>query len=253
LYTCAADLDSGARLCFIGREHYKSYIKSGGKNVAKPLDTIMKVHVANKRFEYCKSYLQESIEIPVGNGKVRVDNVIFYIIDSDWGDALVGWPVLRALGITPEQNIYSKLGQKIDMNDFEQELFGISLPANFVDILHGKHYDINTIPIMINDASWDSSLCAEVSEYHVNAAKYYLENSGTIADFEFEEIGILETPPSVEYEKHLTDILQDALLEGCENIQKLQRILQENENAYAIDFSECSVSKLSPMETKHFQ
>lgn len=136
-FICAADLDSGARLCFMGKREYLKYRDSGGSQTAMKLQYPLRIKVANNRIEYSTSCLKEQIRIPIQDGFVSVDNVLLYIIDGQWGEVLIGWPVLHALEATPEQSLVRLKGLKFDMDNFEQERFGLR-DANMANMLLGN-------------------------------------------------------------------------------------------------------------------
>jgi len=179
-YVCAADLDSGARLCFMGKRDYLNYRDSGGKTAAMNLSQPLRIQVANNRIEYNTSCLKEDISIPIEDSFVSVKNVLLYIIDGQWGEVLIGWPVLQALDATPEQTLSKSKGKIFDMDNFDQEEFGLPY-AKMVDIILGK--SIQNFEIMCRQASiensWNSS-APRVSSLGNSSfeSKPYFENEG---------------------------------------------------------------------------
>lgn len=254
-FSCAADLDSGARLCFMGRSDYLKYRNAGGKSVATALTHPLRIKVANNRIEYSNTCLKEHIVIPVEEDVVTVYNAILYIVDGQWGEVLIGWPVLHALGATPEQSLVKLKGRKINMNNFDQELFGVP-KASMVEVFWGL--DTSTLEVLSNqtivEPGWTSSdtLIAGAKGASFENKKY-LQNDGVEVDFEFDEIGILEEPDTIDFRNSRDAILEEAKSHGCLQVERLKSILDETQEIFAMNFEDCRISKMQPMEPQLMQ
>ena len=52
----------------------------------------------------------------------------------------------------------------------------------------------------------------------------------------------------MDFEKILQEKLKDAVQEGCEDLERLEEILRRRRGAFATKFSECRISKLTPLK-----
>ena len=102
-------------------DRYKAYLdefkRIGIKN-PKTIDHCIvntpEVKWRNK-FEYCRNCFVEEVRIPVAEDMVCLRRVIFYVVEAKWSHFLLGWPVLHALGLTPEQNLQRWKGKTVDL------------------------------------------------------------------------------------------------------------------------------------------
>ncbi len=124
-YIVGADLDSGAQLCFMGEEQYTAYSLLSKSKAPIALKYPVKIRVADKRYVYSRKCIVDKVTIEVGNDLVTLHNVVIYIVEGPWDDVLIGWPVLTALGLTPEQNIHKWAGKCVDMLKHDQQLIGV--------------------------------------------------------------------------------------------------------------------------------
>ena len=275
------DLDSGARLCFMGKAHYMQYRGHPGNHQEPlPLKWPIRIKVANKRYEYSRSYLRETLTIHSPTGKIILENVVFYIVDATWDDVLIGWPILEFLGLTPEQNISKHVGKTFSITEEEQHLIAIGdgptkllseaakvnteevlsemLAANQAGILDDTTAEkLLTFPALdwaeanksdvyvTMDFDWKALGATTTHMQHMeNNPDEAYENQA------FEEPGILDfklkdTNPE-EFEAMMTSKLEEAKRNGCKNMQKLEQIIRSKQ-CFALNFEECSVSKLTPM------
>jgi len=120
-----------------------------------------------------------------------------------------------------------------------------------VEIILGK--SIQSFDIMCRQASiqysWHSS-ASRVSSLGNSSFenKSYFENEGMEADFEFEEIGILEEPEHIDFNTKRVAILEDAKERGCKNLDLLESLLHETQETFALVFADCRISDMHPME-----
>ena len=343
-----ADLDTGASLVFIGHEDAERHCTITGSRLLR-LPHPFRVEVANHRFEQCVWYFIDSLEIPSSAGPVCVDNVVFYVMDCEWPELLVGYPVLDHLDMTPERRLHAlantrtalplEIGSDGAPANPPAASAGVASTSGFVivngeenleDIIAGdpevaramkscpfipasefarrrekalrsavswsvseaptaraytrtrKHYSLGRLGKLAKRVrllkrrqisevverlerhrasqvvpEWTEhrSICPKVLQAHsagINAPfELPLENDGAETDFEFDEQGELEEPEVVrDFEFYLQKALADARSAGCTDVARLERIIRRFRKVFAVDFEECSISKLTPMEPK---
>jgi hypothetical protein len=105
----------------MGIAELRAYYRAGGKGRLYKLRVPVEVLVANKKMERCYLLLVDTIYITSEEGEITVENVPVYIVDGDWGEVLIGFPVLEALEATPEQNLAKHYGQTVTLN-IDQDL-----------------------------------------------------------------------------------------------------------------------------------
>ena len=118
------DLDSGSKLLFWGIRDFKRAKMAGVEPIK--LRYPVRIRVANNKFEYARACVVLELQIPVLPKPVTIKNAVVYLVDGPWDDFLIGWPVLHALGITPEQNIARCAGNVVNMAKYDQELIGVT-------------------------------------------------------------------------------------------------------------------------------
>lgn len=85
---------------------------------------------------------------------------------------------------------------------------------------------------------------------HSTGFELPLENTGAQHDFEFEKRELEEPEEIEDFEFYLQKALQEAHDAGCTDVPRLERIVRKYEKVFAVNFEECSISKLTPMEPK---
>ncbi|MFK7806886.1 MAG: hypothetical protein AB8F74_03700 [Saprospiraceae bacterium] len=86
----------------------------------------IKVEVANHKYEYCRYCFIDEVSIPLRKkdqvgwrpgpqDKVRLQNIVVYVVDGTWGHFLLSWPVLDSLGLTPEKNLHKWKGKSVEL------------------------------------------------------------------------------------------------------------------------------------------
>ncbi|MFK7809295.1 MAG: hypothetical protein AB8F74_15935 [Saprospiraceae bacterium] len=114
----------------MGVKQYEKYKSTGEAPELITLTYPIKVEVANGKYEYCRYYFKDQITIPLrGNEQdslplkrdsVRLENVVIYVVDGEWGHFLLSWPVLDSLGLSPEANLDRHKGRTFELS-FEQQ------------------------------------------------------------------------------------------------------------------------------------
>ncbi len=120
LFKVACDLDSGARLPFMGKKDFEDYRQVEEKVEAVDLKYPIKIEVANNRYEYCRLCTLVDLVIPFEGSFIKLENVIVYIVDGNWGRFLLSWPILHTLGLSPESNLHKLKGKVVKLTWEEQ-------------------------------------------------------------------------------------------------------------------------------------
>lgn len=96
---------------------------------------------------------------------------------------------------------------------------------------------------------WDEAYLAVASKKLRNAP---MENDGHIDDFTLEEVGVLDKPEvdTKDFDAYVEEQLEAAKESGCTNSKRLRAIIKRRKKVFAVDFDECSIPDLTPMEPK---
>lgn len=247
-----ADVDSGAELVLIGSEQYQKYKRSGGRKTSTKLKVPIRIRVANEKTEVASHKLVEDLELQLETGSVHVRNVTFYIVDGDWGDLLVGWPVLEALEATPEDALRKLGGTEVDMLNWTPETTRANVWKAIVAYKTRKISRKGATKLLrIFQARYEPEEPVTPDEIVFDGKTVNIEPNVSDLDASdpFEEPGIGESPDDEEdFETALKHELEQANRSGCKDLGRLERILRKWKGIFATKFEECEISKLSPME-----
>ena len=98
------------------------------------------------------------------------------------------------------------------------------------------------------EQTWKAGVATATAAAEPQENEIIAESRGDAEDTVFKEEGVLNFPDEVDFEKILQEKLKDAVQEGCEDLERLEEILRRRRGAFATKFSECRISKLTPLK-----
>lgn len=338
-FEISCDLDTGARLTFIGKKDFEDFCKTQKNIQMIDLAYPIKIEVANNKFEYSRHAFVTKITIPFEESQVVLDNIVVYIVDGNWGSFLLSWPVLHSLGLTPEKNLAKYKGKNISLSYDQQMTVAFKIPkksetveeaqsncavvlkalktkvitekqANQVlqyldfddkdtkegfvivnenideeekEKMYGKseilasskyvdyrdtkkrtkkhyalgaqgieervkqaHKRVDTAMERFKEKDKNAELIAKA--FDLEPGEVIARNEGDIPSEELMDEGVLDTPEELNFEQALKKALDNAAVNGCTSLKRLEAILRKHEKIFAFKFEDCKISKVTKME-----